>query len=71
MVRNVLNPIKLDDVVRTFTEQKATDSVVALATRLSAMSGMLESGMKMTYRLLFEQLGPSDEDIDMVQSNLA
>ena len=70
MVRNMLNVITLDDIVTTATTGSATERVVGLAAKMASLGGMLESGMKVTFRLFFEPLKPADETVDLVQTNL-
>ena len=70
MVRNMLNVVTLDDVVTTVSTGTATERIVSLARKMASLGGMLESGMKMTFRLFFEPLLPIDATVDLVQTNL-
>lgn len=70
MVRNMFNSIKLADVVTTFSTGTATESVLALGQKMTSVGGLLESGMKMIFRLFLETLHPTDEKIDLLESNL-
>jgi len=71
MVRNMLNVVTLDDVVTTVSTGTATERIVSLARKMASLGGMLESGMKMTFRLFFEPLLPIDVTVDLVQTNLS
>ena len=66
----MFNSIKLSDVVTTFTTGTATEPVLALGQKLTTAGGLLESGMKMIFRLFLETLTPTDKKIDLLESNL-
>ena len=70
MVRNIVSEVTLGDVVDTAVKGRATPSIVALARKMGSFGGMLESGMKMIFRLFFESLNPSDSKVDLIQTNL-
>ena len=68
-IENIFNGITLGDIVISLKTGTATERMVSLAERLMFLVDRLESAIKLLFRLLFEPMKPTDENVDLVETN--